>query len=324
MVFYITFLRAIAACFITNAHYTGIYPTDLIANGGLIGDILFFAVSGYCLFNVKASFPRWYGKRLYRVYPPVIIITVVFILIGVYSLESQPLYWWLIYPTYYHFVASIIVLYIPFYFVMRIDWLRNHIPHIMAIILAVWAVVYFLFYDKSYYHIDNVREPMIRLLFFESMLLGAWFRKNDAQLRNNFKIRYVIGVIISFIIYFISKMMFSKYDGISLYQCVNQIIIFILLFFIFRVFAALDGKLEKLPLWIKKVVSVISKLTLEIYVVQYVLIAWLRDFAFFPVNWIVLTAVIFVSALVLNKVCSLFYLLCGKMCTSISARKNKS
>lgn len=41
MVFYITLIRAISACIITNAHYTGVYPTDLIANGGLIGAVLF-------------------------------------------------------------------------------------------------------------------------------------------------------------------------------------------------------------------------------------------------------------------------------------------
>lgn len=32
MIFYITFLRALAAILITNAHYVGVYPTDLIAN----------------------------------------------------------------------------------------------------------------------------------------------------------------------------------------------------------------------------------------------------------------------------------------------------
>lgn len=46
MIFFITVLRALAACLITNAHYTGIYPIEIIANGGLIGDVLFFAVSG--------------------------------------------------------------------------------------------------------------------------------------------------------------------------------------------------------------------------------------------------------------------------------------
>jgi len=66
MIFFITVLRALAACLITNSHYTGIYPSDIIANGGLIGDIIFFAVSGYCLYNVKENFIKWYGKRIIR------------------------------------------------------------------------------------------------------------------------------------------------------------------------------------------------------------------------------------------------------------------
>ena len=44
MLFFITMLRAIAACLITNSHYTGIYPTDIIANGGLLGDVIFMSV----------------------------------------------------------------------------------------------------------------------------------------------------------------------------------------------------------------------------------------------------------------------------------------
>lgn len=51
MVMFITFLRALAACLITNAHYTGVYPIDLIANGGLIGDVFFsqFLVGVYAI-----------------------------------------------------------------------------------------------------------------------------------------------------------------------------------------------------------------------------------------------------------------------------------
>lgn len=55
---FIVLVRAIAAIVITNSHYTGVYPTDLIANGGLLGDVLFFAVSGYCLSNIKDAFPN--------------------------------------------------------------------------------------------------------------------------------------------------------------------------------------------------------------------------------------------------------------------------
>lgn len=82
MVFFITLLRALAACLITNAHYVGVYPTDLIANGGLIGDIIFFAVSGYCLCNIKGNFVRWYSKRVVRCYLPVVLITAVYMFFG--------------------------------------------------------------------------------------------------------------------------------------------------------------------------------------------------------------------------------------------------
>ena len=89
MIFFITVLRALAACIITNSHYVGVYPTDLIANGGLFGDVIFFAVSGFCLTNVKNSFPKWYGKRLVRVFPAFIIISVIYILLGIHEFEPS-------------------------------------------------------------------------------------------------------------------------------------------------------------------------------------------------------------------------------------------
>ena len=222
MVFFITFLRALAACFITNAHYTGIYPTDLIANGGLIGDVLFFAVSGYCLYDVKMPFPRWYGKRIWRVYPPVLLITAVYVLVGAYSLGEHNVAWWFFYPTYYHFVASIIVLYIPFYFCMKIDWLRKHLVAVMGAIGLMYVLVYLTVYDSTYYHIDTVREPMIRFLFMESMLLGAWFRQNDGKIRNRFRVLYLFATIGAFFIYFASKIFFSRIACFSQFQILNH------------------------------------------------------------------------------------------------------
>lgn len=46
MVEYATFLRAIAAILITNSHYVGVYPIDLIASGGLLGDVIFLLYLG--------------------------------------------------------------------------------------------------------------------------------------------------------------------------------------------------------------------------------------------------------------------------------------
>jgi hypothetical protein len=309
MIFFVTFLRAMAACFITNAHYTGIYPTDLIANGGLIGDVLFFAVSGFCLYNVKfdlsvRGFAAWYGKRIWRIYPPVIIMTAVFMLLGAYQLNAeQGVTWWYIYPTNYHFVASIIVLYIPLFFIVKISVLKNRLGLIIISIAIAWFIVFCCAYDHSYYHIDKVREPMIRFLFMESMLLGAWFRQNDSVLRNKFSWIYPIGAVIVFFAYFASKLLFVHKANLSSFQFLNQIVIFLFLYLFFRTFCGLDSVLEKMPTFVKKVVGLLSDMTLEIYLVQYVIIDWIRNLGFvFPLNWIVLTVSILLAAFVLHKV----------------------
>jgi peptidoglycan/LPS O-acetylase OafA/YrhL len=71
MIIYATFLRALAAILITNSHYTGVYPIDLIANGGLLGDVLFFSLSGFVLVNIRVNFVEWYKKRILRIYPSI-------------------------------------------------------------------------------------------------------------------------------------------------------------------------------------------------------------------------------------------------------------
>lgn len=322
MVFFIIVLRALSACLITNAHYTGIYPTDLIANGGLIGDVLFFAISGYCLFNCKTNFPRWYGKRLYRIYPPVIFITLFYFLTGSYTFGKNNFVWWFIYPTYYHFVASILFLYIPYYLVVKWKFLRDRIPLIMLSILLIYFLVYVLFYDKSYYHIDNVREWMIRFLFFESMLLGAYFRKNKEKFENKFHWSLPIITVLMFGLYFASKMIFVKYSKYASLQILNQLLIFGLLFFLFYLFASLDARLQRMPKVVKKVLIFLSDITLEIYVVQYVIIALIRPYLTFPLNWIAITASIILAAFILHVVCELFYKLVAFLGNKIGKNYN--
>lgn len=327
MVFFIVVLRALSACLITNAHYTGIYPTDLIANGGLIGDILFFAISGYCLFNVKKSFPSWYGKRLYRIYPPVILITAIYFLIGSYSFARGGVLWWFVYPTYYHFVASILLLYIPFYIVAKVKALRDRVPLVMSVVAVAYIIVYVIFYDKSYYHIDNVREWMIRFLFFESMLLGAYFKKNQEKFQNKFRWYVPVIALALFVAYFVSKLFFVKYTQYSSLQIANQIIIFALLYFVFWLFASIDEKLVKIPKWIKAPITFISKITLEIYVVQYVIIDLIRPLLSFPLNWLAITSSIIISAYILHILCELFYkaidLVIGKIKKSKNSNKKE-
>ena len=302
MLFFITAIRALAACLITNSHYGGIYPDQLMAIGGLLGDVLFFCVSGYCLCHVKGSFPRWYGKRVMRCYVPVILITAIYMLIGYYPKNIHSALWWYIYPTYYHFVASIIILYIPFYVFMKIKWCKQHIPLLMLLIAAVYMLVYLFAYNTAYYHIDTVEEPMIRFLFMESMLLGAHLKQREDKIRNRFSWTTAVMTIVLFATYFVSKILFSRNPTLAPWQIVDQLLIFAFLYFVFRLFIGADEKLERLPSWCKRVISFLAKVTLEIYVVQNYLIYLLYDAAPFPVNWLCVTAAILLSAFALHCV----------------------
>ena len=322
MIFFIVFLRFLAACLITNSHLTGVYPIEAIANGGLLGDVIFFAVSGYCLYNPKKIFPIWYGKRILRCYLPVLLITILYMVLGFYPLSNHPFWWWYLWPTNYHFVASIVLLYVPFYIFMKVKPIQEHIPLVMAIIGIVYLVVYAFAYDSSYYHIDTVREPMIEFLFIEVMLLGAWFRQKDSLFRNKF--HWYIPVITVLLAggYFASKYCFSKYQSLAVAQPLNQAILLILLFFIFWTFSSLDSKMERMPKWIKVPITFISEMTLEIYVVQYVLIDLIKSLNLvFPLNWFVIVLSIFAAATILHFICKGIMYLFNSLLSKITKKE---
>lgn len=118
---FIVLIRALAALVITNSHYTGVYPNDIIANGGLLGDVLFFAVSGFCLASTKGnSFGKWYLRRFIRVYIPMWMTRIVYILLGVFVITGwHKAFEFFIFPRDWHFVSSIILLYVPLFFVSK-------------------------------------------------------------------------------------------------------------------------------------------------------------------------------------------------------------
>ena len=127
---FINFLRVLAAIFITNSHLTVVWPNSSIAIGGLLGDVLFFAVSGFCLTktdDISEKFIPWYGKRIICIYPSVLIITVVYSFLGYYKVSTANLFQTFIYPTRYHFIASILFLYIVFYALFKLCFVRSFI-----------------------------------------------------------------------------------------------------------------------------------------------------------------------------------------------------
>lgn len=168
----------------------------------------------------------------------------------------------------------------------------------MLVIFIIQLIIYVFFYDKTYYHIDTVKEPIIRFLFFQSMLIGLYFRVNHERYLNKKHLSNWIFLISSLVIYFITKIAFSRNEDISQFQIINQMILFITLYFVFKCFASIEGQLVKLPRMVKSVAAFISQITLQIYAVQYVIIHKFATIVF-PLNWLIITSLIVISAYIL-------------------------
>jgi len=140
---------------------------------------------------------------------------------------------------------------------------------------------------------------MIRFLFMESMLMGAYFRQKNEKYQNcNSGIKNGIIAFVLFIIYFASKLIFSK-GLFTEIQIANQFVLLGLLFYIFKTFASVDSKLERIPQVLKKIIQFISTITLEIYLVQYPIIPIFAKLPF-PINWLIITSTILISAYALH------------------------
>ncbi len=296
MIAFINYLKLIATVLITNSHFGRIWPISALASGGLLGNVIFFAVSGFLLYNIKFSFTKWFSKRFFRVYPAMAAFTLFAVALGLYPLDSfQDAFRLFVYPTNYVFLVWLVVCYCVFYIIAYLDKkCKNFLEITMAVIFFIWVLIYTLLYDKSAYRVDNASEPFILFLYIESMLLGSFFKKNQTRF-GDFKISKVFITLICLIAYFGSKILVSKISILWNFQIVNQFIIFITLFYTFDLFMSLETFFKKIPARVNCCVKYISNITLQIYIVQFVVIYHFEKFVF-PLNLITVVLVILVAA----------------------------
>ena len=167
----------------------------------------------------------------------------------------------------------------------------------MICLIGIYTAIYLFLYDKSYYHIDVVEEPMVRFLFLAAMLLGVYFRKYSANEKKG--IFQYIQVIALFLLYFISKVAFSRISAISILQIFNVVILYVLLLGIFKIAKANEDVIMNARKQIQVFFKFIGGMTLEIYLTQYIIYYICGDRMPFPANFIVVTAgIIILSCLV--------------------------
>lgn len=144
---------------------------------------------------------------------------------------------------------------------------------------------------------------MIEFLFFQAMILGLHYRwksnRSDDKYKS-LKVVEIIGLVFLLGVYFLTKMVFVNFTSLSQFQIINQVVLWGLLYVLFDIFMKLESKLrnaENSKAW--SCVEFISDRTLEIYLVQYVILDYCK-IGPFPLNWLILTGIILGSAVILR------------------------
>ncbi len=293
---FVNYLKVLATILITNSHYSNIWPISAMAAGGLLGNVIFFAVSGFCLVEIKENFFRWYLKRFLRIYPVMAIFTLFTICLGLYAVKDfYDVIRFFVYPTNYIFLVWMMILYAVFYVVAWIAKQREKTWTItFAIICICWLLVYLFWVDKTNYGIDNVSSPFIMFLYFLSMLIGATFKRH-AESFSKFKWQNLMLLVASLIVYFYTKILFDKKILWAWLQITNQFAILFALTMIFVVAISLEDTLVKFNTLWKSFVKFVASITLQIYIVQFIVIRKFENLLF-PINFLVVTTLIFIFA----------------------------
>lgn len=171
--------KFLAALLITYSHMKILFPKyDWLITGGAIGDALFFFCSGFTLFlGRKSSFANWYGKRISRIYPSIIMWALLSAFVFEWSwdvtdLLTTPRYW---------FIPCIMVYYVILY-VIR-EYLVKHIKAVFYVSLALIFVMSLFILDMSS-SVMYAQVSFMRVYFFIFMLMGAVFALDMKKERN--------------------------------------------------------------------------------------------------------------------------------------------
>lgn len=302
MVLSFVFLRFIATCLITNTHYNDVYPIKSLAVGGLLGDVLFFVVSGFVLTRkTDENFFLWYGKRILRIYPTVFVGVIFYIITGyttIHHINNIGLFTAFIFPSFFVFAATIILLYIPFFIINKINNKKLFLT-VFVIVVFAWIMAYFFFFDKKAYQMNNTNHWMIAFPYFIAMMFGSYIRKFNFKKSNVLKSLSLCFLIVFVFLYFFLTVKIRANTALLNYQIFVPISLLIAIFSLVAFVFGLETWFKRLPKWLLATVNFIANFTLEIYIIQKPIISMFSHILF-PFNWIIITLTIFISAIVLK------------------------
>ncbi|MFQ7290329.1 MAG: hypothetical protein ACLRPV_16340 [Lacrimispora saccharolytica] len=132
--------------------------------------------------------------------------------------------------------------------------------------------------------------------------MGAWFRENYERIGNNITVANYVLFGSFTIVYFLGKLLISRVIELSVIQCFLPVVLLIYIYSIAMIFVKLEKNniLEMIGRKANNFVGFISKITLEIYLGQF-LVFWVFNGLEFPISFIVVTAAIILYAWIIHS-----------------------
>lgn len=265
-------LKALAIILVTHSHMDAFYPMSAVATGGMLGNTLFFFVSGYglalSLAREKVAFWPWYLKRLWRIYAPLWLALVIFIPLVFRPQTPFDALRLLLIPQEYWFLPTIAILYAPAYLVINrfqaqgVQWL------LIAILLAYIAALPVLADPARWSAEDSV--PLKAMFYFGALVGGVYLQKlGSRQAQPGFLITAALTVG-----YFAFLTMLRVTD-LYILQAGANLIALSWTFAIFRYLSS-EGIERVLRRRAERGITLLSSITIQIYLVQVPLISYGR------------------------------------------------
>lgn len=295
----ITILKVIATFLITWFHFKWTVPKDyaFLFVGGAIGNSLFFYASGYLLkFRDEQFKGEWILKKITRLYPSVWVFLTLTLFLGNNLSVNWQNY---LYPTPFWFINCILFFYLIIY-LFRKFFSDCHITkggYIFLIsVFFIYVVNYFINVDHSKIVLDDGSINSWFCFFF----LFVWGYR-DSISKKYYNGTYKSALYFPFFIglFYLYKTIGSKSEIAVFLQFIIIPLLLSLTVLSARYFASFLYKIN-ISETKKYIISYISNLTLDIYIVQVFIINKLMPSIIFPLNICVIFLVILISGIIVQ------------------------
>lgn len=271
---------------------------SILATGGAIGDVLFFFASGYTLFLGRIGrFDNWYKRRINRIYPTVFAWAIMSTFLFNYHYDMK--------YTLIHgggwFVTCIMIYYIVLYFIRLL--MVNKLKWVFVLVSMTVVIWYFMLNPP--FGFDMYGSTYLKWgHYFLFMLLGASLGISKQERKFDL-VSDVLKLIGCIVLYYGMLLTGRKIEFLQHLELLSLIPLLGITFYMYKICNSDALKKMYYNQYTGAIVKFVGGLCLEIYLVQFALFTDKMNHLF-PLNLLLMMAVIVVMAYVLRCISRIF------------------